>query len=166
MAKKQIPILFAMKILFVVLLLAGCVTAKRKDALPITPKQKAVIKKGIVEKEPIAKPSQVTPPIKKSITKDVQVFKDLQQIDLDGDGVKEIIAIYSKRINENLSGVKVIKISNDKVENIIFKKSFITPNIKFELRKGIPAIIVKEKEYLFGLGLNKIYLWNGKSFGE
>lgn len=155
MTKKQKPILFAMRILFIVLLLTGCTTVKRKATSTITPKQR---------KEPIAEPPKVVPPRENKITKDVQVFKDLQQIDLDGDGVKEIIAIYSKRINENLSGVKVIKISNDKVENIIFQKSFITSNIKFELRKGIPAIIVKEKEYLFGLGLNKIYRWNGKSY--
>ena len=165
MTKKQKPILFAMGILFIVLLLTGCTTAKRKAAVTITPKQGVVVKESMVGKKSIAEPSKVVPPREYKITKDVQVFKDLQQIDLDGDGIKEIIAIYNSTV-KNLTGVKVIEISNDKVKNIIFKKSFITPNVKFELRKGTPVIIVKEKEYLFGLGVNKIYCWNGKSFGE
>jgi len=158
MAKKQISILLVAGMLSLVLLLTGCVTVKKKTAPAVTPAEK----KGIVEKQPIPEASGAASPKDKRITKDVQVFKDLQEIDLDGDGVKEIIAIYS--IAENLSGVKVIKISNDKVENIIFKKNFITPDIKFELRENTPVIIVKEKGYFFGLKLSKIYRWDGKSF--
>jgi len=146
MGKKQIAVFFALRILFIALLLLGCAMVKRKTVPPTT----------------AVESPKVVPPRETSITKDVRVFKDLHEIDLDGDGVEEIIAIYST--DKGLTGVKVIKIGNDKVENIIFKKSFITPDIKFELKKGIPTIIVKEKEYLFGLGLNKIYVWDGKTF--
>jgi hypothetical protein len=158
MVKKQIPILYVMA----VLLLTGCVTAKKKAAPAVTPKKEAVVKESVVVKESIIAPAKETVQGKNKITKDVQVFKDLQEIDLDGDGVKEIIAIYS--ISENSGGVKVIKTSNDKIENILFKRTFSTPNIKLELKKGTPFIVVKEKEYLFGLGLNKIYRWDGKTF--
>jgi hypothetical protein len=150
--------------LSLVLLLTGCITAKRKAAPAITPTEKVVVKKGIVGKESIAEPSQVGSPRKKWITGDVQVFKDLQEIDLDGDGVKEIIAIYSKRINENLSGVKVIKIINDNVGDVVFKRTFYTPNIKFQSKNGTSCIIAKEKADFWGLLFNKIYCWNGKSY--
>jgi len=145
MVKKQISVLFALRILFIALLLSGCATVKRKAA-------------------PTTEPPKAVPPRNIGITKDVRVFKDLQQVDLDGDGIKEIIAIYSKRANENLTGVKVIKIINDKVGDIVFKMTFYTPNIRFQSKKDTSCIIAQDKAELFGLLFNRIYCWDGKSF--
>jgi len=148
MVEKQISILFALRILFIALLLSGCVTVKRKAVPPAT----------------VVESPKAVPPRNIGITKDVRVFKDLQQVDLDGDGTKEIIAIYSKRANENLTGVKVIKIINDKVGDIVFKMTFYTPNIRFQSKKDTSCIIAQDKAELFGLLFNRIYCWDGKSF--
>jgi len=147
-------------IIFLLILLAGCLTAGKKPLtlnLPekqiiVEPKRDTALKQNVLVKKKA----------KKEIMKDVLVFRDLKQIDLDGDGIKEIVAVCTTK--SNLGAVKVIKIINEKIGNIISSQTFNTSNIKFRISKGSPFIFVKEKAYLFGLGLNSVYQWNGKTF--
>ena len=147
-------------IIFLLILLAGCLTAGKKPLtlnLPekqviVEPKRDTALKQNVLAKKKA----------KKEIMEDVLVFHDLQQVDLDRDGIKEIVAVYTAK--SNLGGVKVIKIIDAKIENIISNQAFNTSNIKFRISKGNPFILVKEKDYLFGLGLNSVYQWDGKTF--
>lgn len=101
-------------------------------------------------------------PAKKEILADVVVFKDLQQIDLDKDGDKEIVAVYAT--NSNSTGVRVIKTNKQKGKHIISEQIFNTSYVKFHLKNGTPSIIVRQPEYAAGCGLKKIYHWDGKAF--
>lgn len=98
---------------------------------------------------------------KKRFTDDVLFFVDLQEIDLDKDGTKEIIAIYATGVNS--SGVKVIKFDKGR-GNIIFTRIFNTPNTKFEMRKGIPVIKFEETGQAPGRRVKGAYRWDGKAF--
>ena len=140
MHKRQITVACKMKILFLLalFLLYGCATTQKAISLK-TPKQN----------------------IRPRITDDVLAFLDLQQIDLDKDGVKEIVAVYSTGINS--SGVKVIKLSQD-TGSVIFKRIFNTPNTKLIVEKNIPTLIVQEKDYTTGRILKDAYCWDGKGF--
>ena len=145
MVKKQVILAREIKILFIIIFLlglgGGCSTVSKKASLPA------------VKQEP-----------QKRITDDVRNFLDLQQIDLDKDGEKEIIAIYATGVNS--SGVKVIKFDKDR-GNVIFERIFNTPNTKFEMKKGIPTIIVEETVQATGCTggrLKNIYCWDGKAF--
>ncbi len=93
----------------------------------------------------------------------VLAFRDLRQVDLDNDGIKEIVAIYAT--NNNLSGVKVIKFHDEKGE-VIFERVFDSPDVKFQMKDNIPAIIVEKTNQNLGCtrGLEDIYRWNGKAF--
>jgi len=136
MDKSQIGGILRVKILFVLplLLLSGCVTPSQ------APKPEA--KKGVLD--------------------DVLVFRDLQQIDLDNNGTKDIIAIYSTKVNS--SGVKVIKFDKDKGE-VVFEHVFNNPpNVKFVMENNIPTLIVEETILATGRKLKSIYRWDGKSF--
>jgi PBP1b-binding outer membrane lipoprotein LpoB len=136
MNKKQITPGFRIKILFVLtlFLLSGCVTTSK------APK----------------------PQVKKSVLDDVLVFRDLQQVDLDNDGTKDIIAIYSTTLNS--SGVKVIKFDKDKGD-VVFERVFNNPpNVKFMMEDNIPTLIVEETIQATGRKLKSIYRWNGKAF--
>lgn len=137
MDKRQIIGIFRAQILFVLmLLLFGCFAPMKAP-------------------EPLAK---------KRVMDDVLVFRVLEQIDLDKDGMKEIIAIYATDINS--TGVKVIKFHNDGGD-VIFKRVFNTPNVEFAMRSGIPTLIVQEKEQTTGCawgGLKSTYRWDGKAF--
>ena len=139
MAKKQAILMRGIKILFMVIFLSGltggCAT--------IPPSRRGA---------------------KKRITNDVLTFRDLQQIDLDKDGEKEIVAIYMTGANS--SGVKVIKFSGER-GNVIFERIFDTPDTRFEMMEAIPTIIVEEKVQVPGCGrtrLKSIYSWDGKAF--
>lgn len=145
MDKKQGVVIRAVKILFLIsFLLAGCTT---------TPK--AVSPKAAAKQET---PKQE---IKKKFLDDILVFLDLQQVDLDKDGKKEVVAIYAA--GSKSSGVRVIKFSKDKGD-VIFERIFNTPNTKFEVRKGIPTIISEEIDYTSGRRLKNTYHWDGKAF--
>ena len=136
MNKRQITAGFRIKILFVLtlFLLSGCVTTSK------APK----------------------PQVKKSVLDDVLVFRDLQQVDLDNDGTKDIIAIYSTTLNS--SGVKVIKFDKDKGD-VVFERVFNNPpNVKFMMEDNIPTLIVEETIQATGRKLKSIYRWNGKAF--
>lgn len=125
------------KILFIILfLLGGCATTMHP-----------------VKKKPSAK---------KELLADVVVFKDLQQIDLDKDGDREIVALYAT--GSNSTGVRVIKINKQKGKRIIFDQIFNTPDVKFKLKNDTPSIVVRQPEYLAGCGLTKIYHWDGRAF--
>ena len=115
MNKKQITTGFRIKILFVLILflLSGCATTS---------------------KEP-------EPQVRKGVLDDVLVFRDLQQVDLDNDGKKEIVAIYATAVNS--SGVKVIKFDKDKGD-VVFERVFNNPpNVKFMMEDNIPTLIVE-----------------------
>lgn len=154
MGKKQIIDIYRITLLFLMLFfICGCSTAKKKT-MPLTvPQQKEVSKyKSIVKERMHAK---------NKLTWDVMAFRDLQQIDLDNDGEKDIVAVYTHSLN--CSGVKVIKVNKDKGE-VVFRQIFISPNTKIKIKDGVPMIIVRDVNLFGALGLRKIYLWNGKTF--
>jgi len=138
MNKRQITAGFRIKILFVLMLflLSGCVTPSKPSKAP-----KPQVKKGVLD--------------------DVLVFRDLQQVDLDNDGKKEIVAIYATAVNS--SGVKVIKFDNDKGD-VVFGHVFNSQNLKFVMEGNIPTLIVEETIPATGRKLKSIYRWNGKAF--
>lgn len=138
MVKKQVIIMRGIKILFVLVLslLSGCVTPSS------APKTQA--KKGVLD--------------------DVLTFRDLQQVDLDKDGIKEIVAIYATGINS--SGVKVIKFHND-IGDVIFGRIFNTTDVKFAMNDNVPTLIVERTVQARGCAgsrLKSIYHWDGKAF--
>jgi len=136
MNKKQMTAGFRTTILFVstLFLLSGCVTTSK------APK----------------------PEVRKRVLGDVLVFRDLQQVDLDNDGTKDIIAIYSTTLNS--SGVKVIKFDKDKGD-VVFERVFNNPpNVKFMMQDNIPNLIVEETIQATGRKLKSIYRWDGKAF--
>lgn len=140
MNKKQLTVTNVIKILFITLfLLGGCSTTKSKTATL-----------GVAKED-----------VKRKVLDDVLIFLDLQQVDLDKDGKKEVVAIYAA--SSKSSGVRVIKFSNDKGD-VIFERIFNTPNTKFEVRKGIPTIISEEIDYTSGRRLKNTYHWDGKAF--
>lgn len=135
MDKKQVTLTARIKVLSVALfLLSGCLTTESRMATVSAPSKK--------------------------VLDDVLVFRDLQEIDLDKDGEKEIVAIYVT--NTYSSGVAVVKFDNDK-GRVIFERTFNTPNIKFEIIKGIPTIILDEKAEYSTLRRFK-YFWDGEAF--
>jgi len=127
---------FKIKILFVliILFLSGCA---------VSPKQE---------------------PPRKNVLADVLVFHDLREVDLDKDGVKEIVAIYSTR--SNTSGVKVIKFRNGNGE-VIFERIFNTLDVKFEMKNNVFSLIVGETAQPAGYaahGMKSVYRWDGNAF--
>jgi hypothetical protein len=126
------------------LFLSGCVTAPKK----------------IVTTPVVVQPAAVVPPPHK-VTQDVKVFRALQQIDLDNDGSKEIVAIYDT--TANICGVKVLK-DVDNQAQIIFEQVFDDPNVKFEVVKGTPKILFCQPVQNTGYKVNRSYSWNGKTF--
>lgn len=138
MAERQIKGVFITKILFVsiLILLSGCITPSR---VPM-------------------------PQARKGALDDVLVFSDLQQVDLDNDGIKDIVAIYA--ISADSSGVKVIKFHNSKGD-VIFERVFDTPNLKFAMKDNVPVLIAEQKVEIAGCmngRLKSIYRWDGKAF--
>jgi len=105
------------------------------------------------------------PQAKKRFLDDVLVFRYLEQVDLDRDGVKEIIAIYAT--GNNSSGVKVIKFHNDKGD-VVFQRIFNTPDVKLLMKKNIPTLIVEESVQVAagcrGGRIKSVYRWDGKAF--
>lgn len=125
-----------MKILFasVLFLLSGCATA----------------------------PKAPRPQPGKGALDDVLAFRDLEQIDLDDDGIKEIVAIYATP--DNSRGVKVIKFHKDKGD-VAFEHVFTnSPNVKFVSQDNTPTLIVEETIPATGRKSKSIYRWNGNAF--
>lgn len=132
------------KVLFVVIiLLFGCSTAKKKPVI-----------QDVAKKE-----------VKKTLLDELLVFKDLQQIDLDSDGIKEIIGVYSTPTIYT-TGVVVIKIRGTGQKEILYKKIFNTPNVSLKIVRGLPNIIVVDKDSNTGCGFSRVYRWDGKNFVE
>ncbi|MCK9594163.1 MAG: hypothetical protein PHH68_00755 [Candidatus Omnitrophica bacterium] len=120
---------------------SGCVTASKKaDTLPA--------------------PGAAVPQPPK-VTQDVKVFRVLQQIDLDNDGKKEIVAIYDT--NSNVCGVKVLKDVDDQAQ-IIFEQVFVDPGVKFEVVSGTPKILFCQPIQDTGYKMNRSYSWDGSTF--
>ena len=136
MARKEVIFAREIRILFIIIFLLGLA-----GGCSTTPPHKKEAKKGFMD--------------------DVSSFLDLQEIDLDKDGTKEIIAIYATGVNS--SGVKVIKFDKEG-GNIIFERIFNTPNTKFEMRKGIPVIKFEETGQAAGRRVKGAYRWDGKAF--
>ncbi len=99
--------------------------------------------------------------LKPRIVDGVLVFLDLQQIDLDNDGKKEIVGIYNAGLN--LRGVKVIKENSQTDNKVIFSKVFNTNNLRIKIKKGVLTLIMKDRDSA-GCGLTKFYHWDGKEF--
>ena len=136
MDKRQLKNIFRMWILFISILFlsSGCLTP---------PKQ---------------------PEPKKGVLNNVYVFRDLVQVDLDNDGEKEIVAIYTAALDS--SGVKVIKFYGDKGK-VIFEHVFDTPNVKFVMKGKFPTIIAEYKGEATGCssGITRhFYRWDGNAF--
>lgn len=159
MNKKPLDFTYRIIIFFLILLLGGCSTAKKKPVSLSVPEKQVTV--GTKEYRVVKQNIAVKQESKKKFRDDVLVFRDLWQVDLDNDGTKDIVAVYTT--HSNLGGVKVIKIIDEKTGKIIFKHTFNTQNIKLRRSKGNPLIIIKEKDYLFGLGLNRVYHWDGKA---
>lgn len=136
--------------------LCGCATIKKEPPAAVISEKEVVTKPKVVKERSIAKEEA-----KPGIRDDVLAFHDLQLIDLNGDGRVEIVAIYIN--NLHLGAVKVIKIEDDARGAILFKGTFSSPKIRFQVIRGVPSIIVKDKDYPFGFGLSKVYQWDGKS---
>jgi len=101
---------------------------------------------------------------KKGVMDDVYVFRDLAQVDLDNNGGKEIVAIYTAALNSN--GVKVIKFYGDKGK-VIYEHVFDTPNVKFAMKGKVPTLIVEYKGEATGCssGITRnFYRWDGNTF--
>lgn len=99
---------------------------------------------------------------RKGALDDVSAFRDLQQIDLDNDGIKEIVAIYATPANS--SGVKVIKFDKGKGD-VLFEHVFTSsPNVKFVIQENTPTLIVEETIPAAGSKFKSIYRWDGKVF--
>ena len=154
MEKRQMDLCLGIIIIFFIpLIFGGCTTTTKKTGSVSVLKHKDTVLKRDISKHYIKK--------RNLIRYDVKVFRDLQELDLDNDGEKEIIAIYSTYIN--LGGVKVIKI-NDGEGAVIFKHLSSTPIIKFEVIKGIPTIMLEDIDFASGHRVRKIYRWRDKSF--
>jgi hypothetical protein len=152
------------------LLIQGCATAKNKPAAVVVPEKEAMPEKKVApeevatakEEKAVKKYIAIKQPSKKIVMDDVLFYHDLQEIDLNEDEKPEIVAIYTN--NLNLGAVKVLKIKDDKIEGVIFQETFNSPEIKFQVKEGMPIIIVKEKSYPFGFKTSKVYQWNGRAF--
>lgn len=132
------------KVLFVIIiLLFGCSTVKKKP-----------VSLDMAKKE-----------VKKTLLDEVLVFKDLQQVDVDGDGTKEIIGVYSTPTIYT-TGVVVVKIGDVGQKGILYKKIFNTPNVTLKLIRGVPNVIVVDKNYNTGCGFSRVYRWDGRNFVE
>ena len=148
MKKRQKDLCLGIIIVFLIpLIFGGCVTTTKKTG------SVSALKHRNISKHYIKKTNL--------IRNDVKVFRDLQELDLDNDGEKEIIAIYSTYLN--LGGVKIIKVNDGKVD-VIFKHLSGTPIIKFEVIKSIPTIILEDIDFASGHRVRKIYRWRNKSF--
>lgn len=138
MAERQIKGVFITKILFVsmLFLFAGCVTPSRGPM----------------------------PQARRGPLADVLVFRDLQQVDLDNDGIKDIVAIYATSADS--SGVKVIRFHNSKGD-VVFERVFDTPSVKFAMKDNVPTLIAEQTVEIAGCmsgRLKSIYYWDGKGF--
>lgn len=134
------------------ILLYSCTTVEKKTASSISVKEMPVVKRDVVARRVVKK---------NVLTNDVKFFYDLQEVDLFQDGRKEIVAVYAT--GENLSGVKVIEDKKGR-GNIIFTRIFTTPNTKFKIINGIPAIVFEEVNLSTDRRTKRNYLWNGKTF--
>ncbi len=97
---------------------------------------------------------------KKRILEDVLVFRDLQQVDLDNDGTKEIVAIYAT--SNNSTGVKVIKLFDDN-GNVVFERIFSTPDVKFWMKNKVGLLSVDSKSEPYGRKIRSVYRWDSKA---
>jgi len=127
-------------IFVLLLILPGCVTSKKGGPPP---------------GEAVGK--------KMEISGDVMAFRDLQEIDLDGDGKKEIVAVYTT--SSNSTGIKVIKTNENKKGVIVFEKKFeLSPDIEFKVIENTPTITVKKTDPVTKKSSKEILRWDGKAF--
>jgi hypothetical protein len=127
---------FGLQILIIIFAL-GCVTTKNKTVST----------------------KQVFP---RKLTDDVVFFRNLQQVDLDNDGQKDIVALYVNHYN--LNAVKIIKPNNKGRGNVVFKQIFSSNDAVMRISNGTPVIIVKERFSIPWFTQKKAYRWNGEGF--
>lgn len=139
------------KIVFcaLILLLSGCAVKQKKELSPLYPPEHP---REFVD----------TMLSDKKITGDIVFFKDIQQVNLDKDGEKEILAVFAGRANT--SGVKVIKPSLGEEKGVIFEQVFPTPNTRIVIKDDEYAIIAEDFDIGQERVVKKTYRWNGKAF--
>lgn len=142
-------------LLLLLCFLGGCATTVQKASLAPAPQPKAP------EIAMSVSPQEVKPKARNTITDDVMVFRNLQMFDLNGDGKKEMVAVYTTKTHT--SGVKVMNLGDGKT-NIIYAHIFNTPNARLNVINGMPEIISEEFDPFSGLRLKKTYRWDGKGF--
>jgi len=132
---------------------AGCVTVRiKKYHAPLAKEKYAAGNRGNV----------FTKAPRPRFTDDVMVFSDLQYIDLNNDGTKEIVAIY--KVKGGAIGVKVIKMKGNDYGEVVFKHIFSCLKVKFAVSGGIPAILTEENYPGTLRRLKKTYYWDGSAF--
>jgi hypothetical protein len=164
MKMKKINLSIEMKILFLILFLAaGCATV-RKEPQAVSVSKSA--KQELAAQKDIPKAGPVSTVQKKSKAKffdDVLTFTNLEEIDLDGDGVGEIVAVYIAKSNAN--SVKIVKLNASQEDGtVIFTRTFISSVVKLSVRDGMPVLSVKEVDTPSGRLIDRIYHWDGKTF--
>jgi hypothetical protein len=137
---------------FALMLSAGCSTTEEKVAGPATTKK-------------VAGPAAAKEDMRKKFMPDAVVIYDLQEVDLDRDGRKEIVAIYM--IDPHSTGVKVIKVDADQKENVIFKEVYKSSDVKFKMDRDSVMLVVKPQvKPRSGCAAvrGKLYRWDGSAF--
>lgn len=132
---------------------SGCVTGRiKKHHAYVAAERYASGNKGNI----------FTKTLRPRFTDDVLVFRDLQYIDLNNDGTKEIVAIYETASGS--TGVKVIKMKGNDHGEVLFKHLFIGSKVKFEAKGGLALIVVEESGSGICRRLKKSYYWDGSAF--
>lgn len=110
---------------------------------------------------------------------DAVVIYDLQEVDLDRDGIKEIVAVYM--IDPYSTGVKVFRAEEGQKEKIIFKEVYKSSEVKFKIEKDSAMLVVRPDVKLRSTGddtllvvkdkksacpavKQKLYRWDGSAF--
>ena len=150
MKKKQVSFLRRTgSLIFAFFFLAGCASGRKV----VRPERNAQ-KKTTVAAPPVHE--------KKKLFDDAIRFIDLEEVDLDKDGKKELVAIYV--VGPELRGVKVVKFKDkDRKEGaVIFKRIFSGFEVRLEERNGIPTLIAENRDYQTGQSTKATYVWDAK----
>jgi hypothetical protein len=152
-------------LLLLLCFLGGCATTVQKASLAPVPQLKApaIVMSVPPQAVKVVPVEAAKPKARNSIRDDVIVFRNLQMLDLEGDGRKEIVAVYTAKAHT--SGVKVIKFAGDQAD-IMYVHIFNSPNTKLAVRKGMPEIVSEEFDPFRGFPLKKTYVWDGKTFRQ
>ena len=105
--------------------------------------------------------------IRKIITEEDPTLFNIERIDLDRNGVNEVIFTYVSGAHS--SGAKVVRFNGNELQ-IIFQHGSTTSNTEFEVINNIPMLIFEESDYTpdynSGKRFKEIYRWNGEIFAN